>query len=165
MSAAIVDWWYSLSWTGIGAALGATLGVINSIWTLLKAYRARPKLRVEVFWESSDQDGSFPEITATNLGGRSIYITTIELVEKDGSRHLLTNFQNEEIKRDQNFTYRAVWESGVNDDRAEITSHDPEFRSKWEGLRVVITDARGTRWKSKPPVTKPRWFRVHEPIE
>jgi hypothetical protein len=145
------------------SAVGTILGVGNTVWNLCKAYLGRRRLRIEVNWDWSDQDGSFPRITIRNIGGRTIYVSNIEFVEANEATCSIATFDNLEIKQDQSFCYRPIWGGDVEDDRADITMDDPEFGYGWEGLRIVVQDARGKKWRSQTPATKPSWFDIHDP--
>jgi hypothetical protein len=150
----------STTLTGIAATVGLILGVLNFVWALLKAYWDRPRLRIDVDWEWSDEDGRFPRIRVRNLGGRTVYIVRVDFVEANGAHSIIASLENHEIKVDQIFEFRPVWQSAVDDRRAEITTDDPEFNYSWKGLRVVVRDARGKNWRSRKPTTKPSWFHI-----
>lgn len=156
-----IQWLQARTVTEIGAAVGAVLGVGNFIWNLCKAYLDRRRLRIEVDWDWREQDGSFPRIIIRNIGGRTIYLANIEFVEANKRRCQIATLDNLEIKPGQNFCCRPIWQGGVEDDRASITMEDPEFGYGWEGLRIVVRDARGRKWRSRTPATKPSWFDIH----
>jgi hypothetical protein len=159
-----IEWLQARTVTEIGAAVGVVLGVGNTVWNLCAAYLGRRRLRIEVDWDCSDEDGSFPRITIRNIGGRTVYVADIEFVEANKATCRIATFDNLEIKQDQNFYHRPIWRGDVADDRAEITmGDDPEFRYGWEGLRIVVHDARGKKWRSRTPATKPSWFDIHDP--
>lgn len=158
--------WLGIAWayvkahlTDIGAGLGAlgtALGVVN---TTRLFYRDRPALRLNVYWEWNEGPGdvSSPHIEVVNVGGRSAYIETIYLVEFDGNRHVIGNFDNREIKPDHKFSYRPDWD--------EPSDEDPVFRHGWEGLRVVVRSTRGKEWRSNVPALKPSWFAITPPFD
>jgi hypothetical protein len=164
MKMSACEWLQARTVTEITAAVGAILGVSNAVWNLCKAYLDRRRLRIDVEWEWTDEDGSFPYITIRNIGGRTVYVADIEFVEADKATCRIATFDNLEIKQDQSFCHRPIWHGDVADDRAEITMDDPVFGYGWEGLRIVVRDARGKKWQSGTPATKPSWFDITEPV-
>jgi hypothetical protein len=142
--------------TGVGATIGTLLGVTNAAWTFWNAYRDRPNLRVDVYWEWNEgpDDQSSPHIEVVNVGARAAYIDRIDLLEANGARHLIGKFDNQEIKPDQKFLYGPSWD--------EPSDNDPQFYHEWNGLRVVVRNTRGKEWRSKAATTRPKWFVIQD---
>lgn len=159
-----IEWLRAHTVTEIGTVVSIVIAVGGVAWASCKAYLDRSRLRIDVEWDWSDEDGSFPRITIRNIGGRTIYVANIEFVEANKATCRIATFDNLEIKQEQSFCHRLVWRGDVADDRAEITMDDPDFRYGWEGLRIVVHDATGKKWRSGTPAAKPSWFDIIEPV-
>jgi hypothetical protein len=62
----------------------------------------------------------------------------------------------------QRFSFRPDWDEREGYPR-ELDEDFPEFRYGWNGLRIVVVDARGKAWRSMAASYKPAWFELAPP--
>jgi hypothetical protein len=143
-------------WSDILRAAGE-LPIVRTIWPFLRAFLDRKRLKVEVEWHWGDEDGDAPYITVRNVGGQTVYLDYIALVEANGERNTIGTFDNHELKAGQKFSWHPVWTDEPGFD-------DPQFYHGWEGMRVCVCDALGKEWWSDSPTRKPSWFYLSTPF-
>lgn len=150
-------------WAEIGKFLSGAVAVVSAGWAVWKYYHKRPRLKVDVDWEWGDEVGDFPRVNILNVGGSTIYIEAIALVEANGASSTIGEFNNLEIKPNQRIPHRYAWKDPYSDDPFD-DDDAPRFFYGWEGMKVSVRDTLGREWFSEsPPKKEPRWFELSKP--